>query len=425
MTDSLKAAARAGDIKALEALMNKSFESKGVTVRVTNSGALLKIVVRGKESPDKALLSTIQKGLASINPSGFDQVIVTARPIGKVDAWSQKWDLPRDEQAESFPVAGSLPQEPKPAIKVLAGSSSPTFWYQKNWLIISLLIIFPLAGIPLAWMSKWPKANKIGASVVGGLWLLSSLLIQQFNETQTTTAQEGNQNPVAGLATEPESPKVNELPVSIVVDPEKFVAAARDGNLTVIKAILTEGISPDTTNEQGTSALSMAAGKGHLEIVQAIVAEGPSQAIKDDALGSASTGPLEIVIFLLEQGANPRAVNTNWLGEPEPVLLSAAEYGTPDHVKALLAAGASWDQINQQQANEALLNASCDGWVFTVKELLAIGADPNYKNDFDETPLMLASSETCRTFGIAGEKLAPGSRQHDQTLQILKAAGAK
>jgi hypothetical protein len=71
MTDSLKAAARAGDIKTLEALMNKSFASKGVTVRVTNSGALLKIVVRGKEAPEKALLPTIQKAVRQAARAGL------------------------------------------------------------------------------------------------------------------------------------------------------------------------------------------------------------------------------------------------------------------------------------------------------------------------------------------------------------------
>jgi hypothetical protein len=148
MADSLKAAAKAGDIKALEALMNKSFGPKGVTVRVTNSGALLKVVVRGKEAPDKALLPTIQKGLASINPSGFDQVVVTARAIGKADAWSQRWDLPKSPQTKSLPVVDSSSPASKSAVKVLSNSEKPTSWHQKNWLIISLLVLFPLAGIP-------------------------------------------------------------------------------------------------------------------------------------------------------------------------------------------------------------------------------------------------------------------------------------
>lgn len=202
MTDSLKAAAKAGDIKALEALMNKSFESKGVTVRVTNSGALLKIVVRGKEAPDKALLPTIQKGLASITPKGYEQAIATARAIGKADAWSHKWDLPRDTQAESLPVSATSTSSPapKPTVKVFTSSKKSKSWYQKNWLVISLLILFPFAGIPLVWMSEWPRRNKIGASTASGLWILLSFLTQLVPETQPRVVQEDPQTPTAELA---------------------------------------------------------------------------------------------------------------------------------------------------------------------------------------------------------------------------------
>jgi chemotaxis protein histidine kinase CheA len=202
MTDSLKAAAKAGNIKALEALMNKSFESKGVTVRVTSSGALLKIVVRGKEAPDKALLPTIQKGLASIVPGGFEQAIVTARAIDKADAWSHKWDLPRKTQTESLPVIATSTSPPtsKPAAKVLTISEKPKSWHQKNWLVISLLILFPIAGIPLAWMSQWPKINKIGTSTASGLWLLLSFLTQPFPGAQPRVAQEDPQAPTTELA---------------------------------------------------------------------------------------------------------------------------------------------------------------------------------------------------------------------------------
>ena len=200
MTDSLKAAAKAGDIKALEALMNRSFESKGVTVRVTNSGALLKVVVRGKDAPDKALLPTIQKGLASISPKGFDQVIVTARAIGNADAWSQQWDLPKNPHAELLSVAAGSSPVPKPAVKVLASRDQSKSWYQKNWLIIRLLVLFPFAGIPLAWTSKWPKSNKVGVSIASGLWLLLSFLVQQPNKTQPRIAQDETSTPTTELA---------------------------------------------------------------------------------------------------------------------------------------------------------------------------------------------------------------------------------
>jgi hypothetical protein len=426
MTDSLRAAAKAGDIKALEALMNQSFGPKGVTVRVTNSETLLKIVVRGKDAPDKALLPTIKRGLAGIRPAGFDQVSVTARVVGKANAWSEQWELTHDTSTESSSVTASSPPPSKPAATVLGGNERETKWYQKSWLVISLLIFFPPGGIALAWVSKWPKAGKIGASIVSGLWLLA-ILVPQPDEPQSRIAQENTQTPTAELTTESETEAVEELPVSIVVDPEQFFAASQDGDLNVVKAMLSAGISPDTTNKSGSSALAIAASSGNFEVVKAIMAAGPNQSTKDLALLDSAIGPAEITIFLLSNGANPRYTHLSQLDEEKwPVLYTAAQFGTPEHVKALLAAGASWDQLNQQQANDALRSASCNGWPFIVQELLAIGADPNNMNVFeDESPLILASSEVCRMRGSEGQGIAPGARQHNQVVQLLKAAGAK
>jgi hypothetical protein len=213
MTDSLKAAAKAGDIKALEALMNQSFGQKGFTVRVTSAGSLLKIVVRGKNAPDKALLSTIQQGLASISPNGFDQVSVTARAVRKADTWSEQWELPQGTSTESLSVTTSSPPPSKPVATVLVGDERATRWYQKSWLVISLLIFFPPGGIALAWVSKWPKAGKVGASIVSGLWLLL-ILAPQPNAPQPEIAREDTQTPTAELTTESEIEVVGAAPTA-------------------------------------------------------------------------------------------------------------------------------------------------------------------------------------------------------------------
>jgi hypothetical protein len=223
MTDQLQAAAKAGDIKAIEALMNKAFEPKGLTVRVTNSGRLLKVVMRGKTAPDRALLPAIKAGLANISPQGFDQFVVTARATGKSDAWSYQGDFTKDEQPLPKPKTASTPPapQPKPLPKANSVSSKPEVsattsdaitsqeqskaWYQQNWLVISLLILFPLAGIPLTWATKWPKINKIGASAISGIWLLSSVLLSSFPDPQTTTAQESDQSSSTELAGAPEN----------------------------------------------------------------------------------------------------------------------------------------------------------------------------------------------------------------------------
>jgi hypothetical protein len=102
MTNPLRIAAKAGDPKALEAMMNQSFGSQGVTVRVTNTGSCLKILLRGPEPPDPRLANSIKKGLRSINPDGFTKVLVKAEVLRTGVVWNAQWNLPslNDEEAE-------------------------------------------------------------------------------------------------------------------------------------------------------------------------------------------------------------------------------------------------------------------------------------------------------------------------------------
>lgn len=211
---------------------------------------------------------------------------------------------------------------------------------------------------------------------------------------------------------------------NVLLDAQNFVAAARDGDLNKVEQALSAGINPNSVNESGTDALSMAVGEGHKDIAQVLLEAGVSQEVKNEALTSAAgTGPVELVTLLLEKGADPQSAPMGTLGEPRPSLLSAAQFGSPDKVKVLLAAGASWGQLDQAQLDDALLSASCSGWEYTVVQLLAAGADPSYRDDFGDTPLSLAQSETCRTLDITGGPIQPGSRQHDLVLQRLRSAG--
>ncbi|MBD2111741.1 MULTISPECIES: hypothetical protein [Cyanophyceae] len=200
MTDALKNAARAGDPKALEALMNKSFASKGITVRVTNSGSLLRVALRGQTAPDKGVLTMIRQELGSIKPAGFDKVIVTARENGKGDAWSEQWELAGIRPAE--PLTASAQPSSSSASKNLVSSERPTPLHQKSWLIIVMLMVFPPGGITLAWISNWPKAIKIGFSIASGFWLLL-VVTQQLNEPLQTITQA----PATEAAPEASEPK--------------------------------------------------------------------------------------------------------------------------------------------------------------------------------------------------------------------------
>jgi hypothetical protein len=132
----------------------------------------------------------------------------------------------------------------------------------------------------------------------------------------------------------------------------------------------------------------------------------------------------EEIQSLIDQGADPRLVEPDILGDPTPKLYYAANFGNDQSVKTLLNAGATWDQLNRTQLDDALIGASCTGYIFTVNELLKAGANPNASNDHGESPLQLAQSETCMSHDMTGP-IEVGTRQHQQIASALKAAGAR
>lgn len=48
-------------------------------------------------------------------------------------------------------------------------------WHQQKRWILGSLLLFPPLGIPLLWLTRWPRAGKIGGSILSGMLLLSVL----------------------------------------------------------------------------------------------------------------------------------------------------------------------------------------------------------------------------------------------------------
>ena len=60
-------------------------------------------------------------------------------------------------------------------------------WYQqKRWILASLLL-FPPLGIPLLWLTCWPRAGKIGGSIFSSLILLMALTGESSEPTSVPT----------------------------------------------------------------------------------------------------------------------------------------------------------------------------------------------------------------------------------------------
>ncbi|MGP1387360.1 MAG: hypothetical protein ACTS2F_27620 [Thainema sp.] len=91
--NDIKAAARAGDTKALAQLMNQSFQPKGIRVQVVRSGAVLKVLMESDRLPDRKLAGAMRKGIDGIRPAGVEKVFLKAQASGGEDSWIEQWAL--------------------------------------------------------------------------------------------------------------------------------------------------------------------------------------------------------------------------------------------------------------------------------------------------------------------------------------------
>ena len=78
-------------------------------------------------------------------------------------------------------------------------------WHQQKRWILGSLLLFPPVGIPLLWLTRWPRAGKISGSIFSGLLLLT-VLVGEANEsiaTNVPTEKITEAAPQAELASSP------------------------------------------------------------------------------------------------------------------------------------------------------------------------------------------------------------------------------
>ena len=171
----------------------------------------------------------------------------------------------------------------------------------------------------------------------------------------------------------------------------ELLGAAGNVNLKEVQLLLDKGANIDRADENGTSAISFASDKGHLDIVQLLLEKGSNVNIQNKFGNSAlifasQNGHLEIVQLLLERGSNVNIQNK--FGNS--ALMLASEKGHLEIVQLLLERGADINIQNKDGISELML-ASRNDHLEIVQLLLDKGADVNIQNKFGDTALLFAS----------------------------------
>ncbi|MDB9496814.1 hypothetical protein PN441_07410 [Spirulina major CS-329] len=115
----LLAQAKAGNPQAITALINKTLEPKGISVKASMNYECLTLVAESQEAPSQSLIvDFIKKGLLKVNPKNITKVIVRGRLSNQThDLWQDSFNL-------RIP---STPSHPKSKTKQpISSQTSPT-----------------------------------------------------------------------------------------------------------------------------------------------------------------------------------------------------------------------------------------------------------------------------------------------------------
>src|SRR5688572_20330662 len=158
-----------------------------------------------------------------------------------------------------------------------------------------------------------------------------------------------------------------------------LVAAARDGDLPAVRALIAKRTSVNEKARDGSTALLWATYHGDLEMARALMTAGasvntPNRYGITPLLQASRTGDAPLISALLKAGAD------FYLPHPdgETPLMAAARSGRVEAVRMLIEAGADPNAVTYQEET-ALMWAAGEGHADVIEALLGANADPNRK----------------------------------------------
>ena len=173
-----------------------------------------------------------------------------------------------------------------------------------------------------------------------------------------------------------------------------LIDAVRAGDTAAVRTLLADGVSVQTAETDGTTALHWAVHHERLEIAGLLLAAGAPVDVTNRygvtplALASVN-GSTPMIASLLDAGADPNLPNP----EGETPLMTAARTGNAGSIETLLAHGADVDAVEAWRGQTALMWATAQNQAAAVETLLAAGADPNARSVRGFTPVLFAARE--------------------------------
>lgn len=185
--------------------------------------------------------------------------------------------------------------------------------------------------------------------------------------------------------------RVNAIISKILGGRNDLVSCAEDGDLVSVIAKLEEGADINALNENGDSALSLAAARGHKEIVLLLFTKGANvgsmnQQRETALVQAAKHGHDRILNILISHSESIDDYHC------QMALGAAAERGHKKIVETLLQIGVDADKldISDEKANTPLFKAARNGHEDVVRSLLLHGVRTDTFNFWNQTAMFAA-----------------------------------
>lgn len=163
------------------------------------------------------------------------------------------------------------------------------------------------------------------------------------------------------------------LPASATLG-DALIEAARNDDQTAVVDLLRQGADVNARDEDGTTALAMAADHSNVPLAELLLSKGANPDLTNElGIGplmlSIANGSMPMVRLLIDKGASPEVARENG----ETPLMTAARLGQVETMQRLLARGANVNARDKKFGQTALMWAA--GNPAAVRLLIGHGAD--------------------------------------------------